>query len=65
MSEASVLLSPNYVRARNLNRLRVLVVEQQARLGVQFNFSALTFIYNPDDKHWYCIFPEKLDVNEL
>ena len=65
MAEPSVLRIPNFVKARSPKRLRELILEVQARLGLQFDFRALKIIYNPDEKQWYCWYPELIDFDQL
>ena len=63
--EPSVLRIPNFVKARSPKRLRELVLEVQARLGLQFDFTTLKFVYNPDDKNWYCWYPELVELDMI
>ena len=60
--QANVLRIPNFVKARSPKRLRVLMLEVQARTGMQNNW-LLSIVYNTDEKMWYAWYNEVVDLN--
>lgn len=62
--QANTLRIPNFIKARSPKRLRELMLEVQARTGMQHNWLG-SIVYDQNEKMWYAWFNEVVDVDFL
>jgi len=60
--EANILRIPNFIKARTPKKLRVLMLNVQARTGMQHNWLG-SIVYDSNEKMWYAWFNEVIDVD--
>ena len=63
MAVASVLRVPNFVKARSPKRLRALMLEVNANVGVEHKW--LNIQWHPEEKVWYAWYMSLLEIDQI
>ena len=61
--EASVLRIPNFVKARSPKRLRELMIEVNARHGLQHKW--FDIVWHSGEKVWYAWYMELAEIDQI